>query len=41
MELMDTTLEKFYKAMHELGEVEPDKLDNFVRRCAYNVRLLS
>ncbi len=41
MELMDTTVEKFYRAMHLLGEVASNDLDRFLRRLTHNVRLLS
>ncbi|CAF1484124.1 unnamed protein product [Adineta steineri] len=37
MELMDTSIEKFYQAMHRLHELSPEKLELFVQRCAYNV----
>ncbi|CAF1313515.1 unnamed protein product [Adineta steineri] len=37
MELMDTSIAKFYQAMHRLPELSPDKIDRFVQRCAYNV----
>ncbi|CAF1325929.1 unnamed protein product [Adineta steineri] len=37
MELMDTSVKKFYQAMHRLPELSPDKIDRFVQRCAYNV----
>ncbi|CAF0996017.1 unnamed protein product [Adineta steineri] len=39
MELMDTSIAKFYQAMHRffLPELSPKKLNRFVQRCAYNV----
>ncbi|CAF3888939.1 unnamed protein product [Adineta steineri] len=37
MELMATSVATFYQAMHQLPELPPDKLELFVRRCAYNV----
>ncbi|CAF4242336.1 unnamed protein product, partial [Adineta steineri] len=37
MELMDTSIAKFYQAMHRLPGLSPDKIDRFVQRCAYNV----
>ncbi|CAF1325833.1 unnamed protein product [Adineta steineri] len=39
MELMDTSIAKFYQAMHRffLHELSPEKLNRFVQRCAYNV----
>ncbi|CAF1313545.1 unnamed protein product [Adineta steineri] len=39
MELMDTSIAKFYQAMHRffLPELSPEKLNRFVQCCAYNV----
>ncbi|CAF1325889.1 unnamed protein product [Adineta steineri] len=37
MELMDTSIAKFYQAMHRLPELSSDKIDRFVQRFAHNV----
>jgi hypothetical protein len=41
MEFMDASVAAFYRAMHSLGEVVFDKLDQLVRRIIHDVRLMS
>ncbi|CAF3957917.1 unnamed protein product [Rotaria sp. Silwood2] len=38
MELMDTTLRRFYQTMHQLGNIDPNNLDFLVRRVIHNVK---
>ncbi len=40
MELMDTSIVRFYQTMHLLDEVSLDQLNTFVRRVAHDVSLL-